>query len=210
MTSTSSAAIDRTSDSTAQPEDPPRRDSQLPENNDGSASIPAVSDENRAKNEKINFQGETRGSQFTTAQDEQNTEKYEEGLDDFGLPIRVRAQPDRPTEDFSTGNKTSHDVQEVSHGPDDDARLKAQEGEETSKPDHPNEPEKEHQDTARKLEKSPLTQPRGIKQHLCRLKRHHRRKMKHLKNSMSQQRIKSQHLPLHLHQVLNNQTHHMT
>lgn len=161
MTSTSSAAIDRTSDSTAQPEDPPRRDSQLPENNDGSASIPAVSDENRAKNEKINFQGETRGSQFTTAQDEQNTEKYEEGLDDFGLPIRVRAQPDRPTEDFSTGNKTSHDVQEVSHGPDDDARLKAQEGEETSKPDHPNEPEKEHQDTARKLEKSPCNSTPG-------------------------------------------------
>lgn len=162
MTSTSSAAIDRTPDSTAHPEDPPRRDSQLPEN-DHSALPPFFSNENTAKiEENINIQSETLGRQSTTAQDEQNTKKHEEGLDDFGLPIRVRSGPNRPSEDSSTGNETSHDVQEVSQGADDDARLKNQEGQQTPMSDHPKEPEKEHRGTAHKLEESPSESTPGV------------------------------------------------
>lgn len=165
MTSTSSAAIDRTADSNAQSGEPPRENLQSPQENDHTPH-PDVSTEKEARVEKenVNPQSEPPGHESTADHGGRDTGKHQEEIDDFGLPIRVRSQNVRPTSDSSSDQETFHSGQEETLRPDDDAQAKGQGNQETTEnPDPPDETSEEHHSTTttHELKKTPDDSTQG-------------------------------------------------
>ena len=157
MTSTSSAAIDRTADSTAQSGEPPRENPQFPEGNYHTPH-PNASTEKEGKFEKENVdpQNEPSGHESTADHGGRDTKEHQEELDDFGLPIRVRSQNIRPTGDSSSDQETFHSGKEDSLGPDGDAQPKSQGKQETTENPAPSdEKREEHHSATNELKKTP-------------------------------------------------------
>lgn len=157
MTSTSSAAIDRTVDSTAQSGEPSRENLQSPEESDHT-SYPDVSTEKEGKVEKdnVNPQSEPSEHEPTADHDGRDTGKHQEELDDFGLPIRVCSQNVRPTSDSSSDQGAFHSGKEDALGPDGDAQPTSQENQETTEnPVPPDETKEERHSTTHEPKKTP-------------------------------------------------------
>ncbi|KAE8349906.1 hypothetical protein BDV28DRAFT_51701 [Aspergillus coremiiformis] len=120
---TSSATVDHSPDPAVDPSEPVSHKSeqfQTPSTESGTASPDD-------KSQKVNAGplGGNSGSEPVAAHRERNPGSTLEGVDEFGLPIRVRARPVRSSE--SSDNEEFHDVKEADSGPDRAGRPNEQE-----------------------------------------------------------------------------------
>lgn len=131
MTSTSSAAIDRTNDS-PQSEGPFTKGPQ-PQGDNIHASVPNAlnKDEAKAENGNVNAQGESLASQSAADHGGKHTGEHQGELDDFGLPIRVHTQSERSADD---SDETFDDAQEHTADPGEYTQLESKKEESGKKP----------------------------------------------------------------------------
>lgn len=131
MTSTSSAAIDRTNDS-PQSEDPlPKVPQSQDDNIHATAPNTLNKDEVKAEKGNVNAQGESLASQSAADHGGKRTEEHQGELDDFGLPIRVHTQSERSTDD---SDETFDDAQEHTADPGEYTQLESKKEETGKKP----------------------------------------------------------------------------